>query len=73
LSLGELEVKDDLTYEEQPVKILEIAERITRSKTIRMCKVQWKHHSEEEATSEREDELKVDFPQLFEAPPKSRE
>ena len=40
MPLEELEVKDDLTYEEQPVKILEIAERITRSKTIRMFKVQ---------------------------------
>jgi len=71
LPLEELEVKDDLTYEEQPVKILEIAERITRSKAIRMFKVQWKHHSEEEATGEREDELKPDFPQLFKAPPES--
>jgi hypothetical protein len=30
-----------------------------------MCKVQHKHHSEEEATWEREDELKADYPQLF--------
>jgi hypothetical protein len=30
-----------------------------------MCKVQWSHHTEEEATWEREDELKEDFPQLF--------
>jgi hypothetical protein len=55
LPLEELDLQNDLTYEERPAKILETAERITRSKTIRMCKVQWKHHSEEEATSERED------------------
>jgi hypothetical protein len=30
-----------------------------------MCKVQWSHHTEEEATCEREDELIEDFPQLF--------
>jgi hypothetical protein len=30
-----------------------------------MCKVQWSHHSEDEATWEREDELKEEFPQLF--------
>jgi hypothetical protein len=30
-----------------------------------MCKVQWSHHSEHEATWEREDELKEEFPQLF--------
>ena len=65
-------MKSDLTYTEHPIKILEIAERITISKVIRMCKVQWSHHSEDEATCEREDELKVEFPQLFEGPSKSR-
>ena len=62
MPLEEMDIKNDLTNEESPAKILEIAERITRSKTIRMCKVQWKHHSEEEATWEREDELKADYP-----------
>jgi hypothetical protein len=37
--LEELTVKEDLTYEEFSVKILETAERVTRSKVIRMCKV----------------------------------
>ena len=50
LPLEELDLQDDLTYEESPIKVLDTAERITRSKTIRMCKVQWKHHSKEEAT-----------------------
>jgi hypothetical protein len=65
LPLEELEVKDDLTYKEHPVKILDTSERATRSKVIRMCKVQWSHHSEDEATWERENELKEEFPQLF--------
>jgi hypothetical protein len=26
-----------------------------------MCKVQWSHHTEEEATCEREEELKAEF------------
>ena len=65
MPLEELDVRNDLTYEEIPIKILEMAKGITRSRTIRMCKVKWKHHSEEEATSEREDELKADYPQLF--------
>ena len=65
LPLEEMDIKNDLTYEESLAKTPEIAERITRSKTIRMCKVQWKHHSKEEATWEREDELKADYPQLF--------
>jgi len=57
LPLEELDVQDDLTYTEHPVKILDTLERITRSKRIRMCKVQWSHHAEDEATWEREDEL----------------
>jgi hypothetical protein len=30
-----------------------------------MCKVQWSHHTEEEATWEREAELKAEFPSFF--------
>jgi hypothetical protein len=45
-----LEVQEDLTYIEKPAQILETAHRVTRRKTIRMCKVRWSHHSEEEAT-----------------------
>jgi hypothetical protein len=40
IPLEELTVKEDLTYEEFPVKILETAEKVTRSQTIKMCKVQ---------------------------------
>ena len=65
--MEELNVKEDLTYKEYPVKILETAERVTRSKVIRMCKVQWNRYSEEKATWEREEDLKVEYPQLFEA------
>jgi hypothetical protein len=37
-----------------------------------MCKVQWSHHTEEEATSEREEELKVEFPGFFSDTSESR-
>jgi hypothetical protein len=30
-----------------------------------MCKVQWSHHGEGEATWKREEELRIDFPHLF--------
>jgi hypothetical protein len=72
LPLEELNVQDNLTYIEYPVKILDTLERITRSKRIRMCKVQWSHHAEDEATWEREDELHAEFPQLFASPAESR-
>jgi len=65
-------VEDDLTYTEYPTRINETAERITRNKVIKMCKVQWSHHLEDEATWEREDELKAEFPQLFSNSSESR-
>jgi hypothetical protein len=58
-----------MTYEEHPIKILDTTERITWSKRIRMCRVQWSHHAEDEATREREDELQAEFPQLLLAQP----
>jgi hypothetical protein len=72
LPLEELTVQDDLTYTEYPVKILDTLERITQSKRIRMCRVQWSHHAEDEATWEQEDELQAEFPQLFASPAESR-
>jgi hypothetical protein len=65
LPMEELNVKEDLTYSKYPIKILETSHKITQNKVINMCKVQWSHHSEEEATWEREDELRAEFPQLF--------
>ena len=50
LSVEGLEVQEDLTYIEKPTQILETADRVTQRKTIRMCKVRWGHHSEEDAT-----------------------
>jgi hypothetical protein len=50
LPMEDLDAKEDLSYQEYPIKILETSERVTQNKKIRMCKVQWSHHTEEEAT-----------------------
>jgi hypothetical protein len=65
LPMEDLSVQDDLTYAEYPTKILDTLIRVTRNKVIKMCKVQWSHHGEDEATWERQEELRIDFPQLF--------
>jgi hypothetical protein len=65
LPMEELDLGGDLTYSERPVKILDTAERVTHSKVIKMCKVQWSHHTEDEATWEHEEELRADYPMLF--------
>jgi hypothetical protein len=72
LPMEDLNAKEDFSYQEYPVKILEMSERVTRNKRIKMCKVQWSHHTEEEATWEREEELKAEFPSLFFDPSKSQ-
>ena len=63
--LDGLDVQEDLTYTEHPLKILETTERVTQNKRIKMCKVQLSHHSEAEATWEREDEMRKTYPDLF--------
>jgi hypothetical protein len=72
ISVEDLDAKEDLCYQEHPVRILETSERVTRNKKIKMCKVQWSHHTEDEATREREEELKAEFPSFFSDPSESR-
>jgi hypothetical protein len=54
-----------LSYNEKSVRILDMVERVTRNKVIKMCKVQWSHHTEDEATSKHEEELRADYPKFF--------
>ena len=65
LPMEYLEVQEDLTYVEKPTQILETVDRVTQRNTIGMCKVKWGHHSEGEATWEREADLKAKYPELF--------
>jgi len=58
----EISLEPDLSYVEHPVKILDQKERETRRNVIRMYKVQWNHHTEEEATWETESYLNQHFP-----------
>jgi hypothetical protein len=72
LPMEDLNAKEDLSYQEYPVKILETSDRVTWNKRIKVCKVQWSHHTEEEATWEREEELKAEFPSFFFDPSESQ-
>jgi hypothetical protein len=58
MPLKELIVGDDLMYQEYLVKILDTSETVTRNNRCIMCKVQWSNHTKEEATWEKEDQLK---------------
>ncbi|XP_052181883.1 uncharacterized protein LOC127794676 [Diospyros lotus] len=60
-----IEVREDVAYEEMLVSILEWKEKVLRSRSISFVRVQWQHHSPDEATWKREDEMSRLFPQLF--------
>jgi hypothetical protein len=61
----ELKIEPDLSYQEHPVKVLDQKERSTQARLIKMYKVQWSNHSEEEVTWETEDFLRSRFPDFL--------
>ena len=60
-----LDLREDLSYPEFPARVLDKAECRTRQKAIKFLKVQWSNHSEDEATWEREDRLREEYPTFF--------
>ena len=51
-------MKDDLSYEEEPVAIIARETKVLRNKTIPLVKMLWKYHGSEEATWEREEDMR---------------
>ncbi|KAI0498751.1 hypothetical protein KFK09_019643 [Dendrobium nobile] len=64
LSADEVEIQENLRYEEEPELILAYDIRNLRSKQIPMVKVQWKHRTAREATWEESD-MRQAYPYLF--------
>jgi hypothetical protein len=64
-----IEIETDLSYTEWPIQILDTKERITRRKKIKMYKILWDHHTEEEATWKAESYLQRNFPDFLRANP----
>ncbi|XP_038896579.1 uncharacterized protein LOC120084833 [Benincasa hispida] len=60
-----LQLNDNLSYEERPVEILAGEVKTLRSREIAFMKVLWKYHQFKEATWEREDEMKSQYPEIF--------
>ncbi|XP_016704317.1 uncharacterized protein [Gossypium hirsutum] len=53
----EIEIRPDLTFEEEPVQILDRNVNVLHRKSIPLVKVLWRNHSTEEATWEPEDSM----------------
>ena len=60
-----VEVNEDLTYEEEPIAIVDYQVRQLRSKTIPMVKVLWRNNNVKEHTWETEAEMRAAYPYLF--------
>ncbi|KAL0549014.1 hypothetical protein IC582_013494 [Cucumis melo] len=61
-----LEIDGNLSYVEQPVEVLAREVKTLRNKEIPLVKVLWRNHRVEEATWEREDDMRSRYPELFE-------
>ena len=50
INFKNIEVNDNITYNEGPIKILKQGVKKLRTKEIPIVKVQWKHHNERKAS-----------------------
>jgi hypothetical protein len=67
IDLNSIDLNHDLNYRERPIHILEEDVCLTRRRKIKMYKVQWSNHAEDEATWEHEDYLQREFPEFLHA------
>ena len=61
-----IQLKENLTYEEHLVEILDNRDQVLRNKVIPLVKVLWRNHGAKEATWEPEAQMRAQHPQLFE-------
>ncbi|XP_016667561.1 uncharacterized protein [Gossypium hirsutum] len=57
IPIEEIEVRPDLTIEEEPVQILKRNVKVLRKKSVSLVKVLWRNHGTEEATWEPEESM----------------
>ena len=60
INFEQIDLQEDLSYHEE-------TERKTRDKSIKFLKVKWSHHSDREATWEREDHRRFEYPEFFQS------
>nr|CAN78911.1 hypothetical protein VITISV_004521 [Vitis vinifera] len=65
VELEPIQISEDLNYEEVPVQIVDVMDKVLRHAVVKLVKVQWSNHSVREATRELEEEMREKHPQLF--------
>ena len=65
LSIEDVDLEENLVYEEHPVQILDRKIKELWNKSIPLVKVLWRNHKVEEATWETEQDMQNRYPELF--------
>jgi len=60
-----LQLKENLTYVEEPDRIIDRKDRVLRNRAFPFVKVLWRHHQAADATWEPESEMRQKYPHLF--------
>jgi hypothetical protein len=64
IDVVDVTLEPDLTYLEHPIRVLDQKDRVTR-RTLKFYKIQWKQHTEDEATWETQDFVEKNFPRFL--------
>ncbi|XP_058068553.1 uncharacterized protein LOC131217629 [Magnolia sinica] len=62
----DLDLQENTSYVEKPVRILDRKEDVLRTKTVHLVKVLWNHHEIDKAFWEQEREIREKYSHLFE-------
>ncbi|KAL4272360.1 hypothetical protein GQ457_13G016930 [Hibiscus cannabinus] len=71
MPVEEIELNPDLSYDEEPIEILASDSKVLHGRTIELVKVKCRHRGVEEATWERKDDMREQYPYL--SPPRNFE
>jgi len=65
LNYSDLRLNHDLSYEAQPIHIIDKEEKVLKNKTIPLVLVSWDPNSLGDSTWERDDEIRAKYPHLL--------
>ncbi|KAL8155479.1 hypothetical protein AgCh_000752 [Apium graveolens] len=60
-----IEIQEDLSFVEKPVKILDWQEKSLRNKLVKLVRVLWRNPKVEESIWELESDMRSRYPHLF--------
>ena len=68
VELEPIQISEDMTYEEVPVQIVDVMDKVLRHVVVKLVKIQWNNHSIREAIRELEEKMREKHQHLFQDP-----